>query len=257
MSRTPVLAVSILTIAVVLALVGSVEAYQEVSVADGGTISGTVKFAGSGPKAESIPVTKDQDTCGNTVPLETLIVNPQNKGLKNAVVFLEKIEKGKKLEAKAPMLDNNKCRFVPHVQAVAQGMPLEVKNSDPILHNTHSFLGPGTVFNMALPIQGQVIKKKITKEGVIRVQCDAHVHMSAWIVAPEHPYFVVTDDNGSFKIDSIPPGKYKLVAWHEPWKLKGKDKGGRLLYEPEEGHRLVQEVAVPAKGEAKVTFEFK
>ena len=82
---------------------------------------------------------------------------------------------------------------------------------------------------MALPIQGQVIKKKITKAGVIRVRCDAHVHMSAWIMAIEHPYFAVTDENGSFKLENIPPGTYKVIAWHEPWKLKGKDKGGRLL----------------------------
>jgi hypothetical protein len=67
----------------------------------------------------------------------------------------------------------------------------------------------------------------------------------------------VTDENGSFKLEHIPPGKYNVIAWHEPWELKGKDKGGRLLYEPEEGVRLVQEVTVPAKGEAGVTFEFQ
>ena len=256
MSREPAFASSIL-VAVALVLAGSALAYQEVPVTDGGTITGTVKFVGPIPKLEPIGVAKNQDTCGNTVPSEVLIVNPQNVGLKNAVVFLEKVVKGKRLETKAPTLDNAKCLFVPHVQAVPVRVKVDVKNSDPILHNTHAFLGRRTVFNLALPIQGQVIKRKIKRPGVIKVRCDAHVHMSAWIVAIRHPYFTVTDENGSFKITDVPPGKYKVIAWHEPWKVKVKDEGGRLLYEPVGGVTLAQEATIPPKGEVKVSFEFK
>jgi hypothetical protein len=257
MSRQSVFIVSILVTILTLAFCGLAWAYEAIAVADGGTISGTVQFAGQAPQLELVEVIKDQETCGNTVPLEVLIVNPQNKGLKNTVVYLERTDKGKKPEEKEPTLDNTQCLFVPHVQAMPVGTTLGVKNSDSILHNTHAFLGTPTVFNLALPIQGQVIKRKMNKAGAVRVQCDAHVHMSAWIVTLEHPYFAVTDENGSFKLEHIPPGKYNVIAWHEPWELKGKDKGGRLLYEPEEGVRLVQEVTVPAKGEAGVTFEFQ
>jgi hypothetical protein len=247
-----------LVIAVTFALIssGSAGAYEEVAVTDGGTITGIVKLAGPAPKAETIEVTKDQEACGKTAPSEALVVNAQSKGLKNAVVFLDKVDKGKKL-GKAPVLDNTKCLFVPHVVAMPAGTSLDVKNSDPILHNTHAYLGTRTIFNLALPTQNQVIKKKIIQNGVIRVQCDAHTHMSAWVLAVDHPYFAVTDDNGAFKLDGVPPGKYTLAVWHAPWKTKGKDKGGRVLYEPEEGHKLTQEVSVPAKGDVKVSFELK
>lgn len=247
-----------LTFAVTIALIGpgSTTAYEEVTVADGGTITGTVKFAGPAPKAGTIEITKDQEACGKTAPSEALIVHAQSKGLKNAVVFLDKIDRGKKL-GQAPVLDNAKCLFAPHVVAMRAGVSLDVKNSDPILHNTHAYLGTRTIFNLALPTQNQVIKKKIAQNGVIRVQCDAHTHMSAWVLAVDHPYFAVTDDNGAFKLDGVPPGKYTIAVWHAPWKAKGKDKGGRILYEPEEGVKLTQEVSIPAKGDVKVSFELK
>lgn len=256
MRTSSTLATLAIAVTVVLIAAGPAGAYEEVAVTDGGTISGIVKFAGSAPKAEPLEVTKDQEACGKTAASEALIVNAQSKGLKNAVVFLEKVEKGKKLGG-APVLENAKCVFVPHVQAMPSGASLDVKNSDPILHNTHAYLGMRTIFNLALPTQNQVIKKKITQNGVIRVQCDAHTHMSAWVLAVDHPYFAVTDDNGTFKLDGVPPGKYTLAVWHAPWKAKGKDKGGRILYEPEEGHKLTQEVSVAAKGDVKVSFELK
>lgn len=257
MSRKSQTTVTIFACMLGLALSGAAWAYQEVTVTDGGTISGTVKFVGSMPKLDPIAVTQDNDACGKTVPSEVLIANAQSKGLRNTVVFIESIEKGKKIETKPAVLDNSKCLFVPHVQAISVGATLDVKNSDSILHNTHSYIGSVTAFNLALPMQGQVIKRKITKAGPTRVQCDAHTHMSAWVVALDHPYFAVTDENGNFELSGVPPGTYKVVAWHEPWKVKGKDKGGRLLFEPDGGIRLVREVIVPAKGEVKAAFEFK
>lgn len=257
MRTSSTLATLVTAAAVALIASGPAAAYQEVAVTDGGTITGTVKFGGSAPKGETIEVTKDQEACGKTAASEALIVNAQSKGLKNAVVFLEKVEKGKKLDKAPVVLDNTKCVFVPHVVAMPSGASLDVKNSDPILHNTHAYLGARTIFNLALPTQNQVIKKKITQNGVIRVQCDAHTHMSAWVLAVDHPYFAATDDYGTFKLDGVPPGKYTLAVWHAPWKAKSKDKGGRVLYEPEEGHKLTQEVSVPAKGDVKVSFELK
>jgi hypothetical protein len=256
MNRKSAFVISILVTIVFLTLFHSVWAYEEIEITDGGTISGIVKFVGSAPKLEPIKVLKDQDTCGDAVPTEVLIINPQNQGLKNAVIYLEQVEKGKKVAMDEVVLDNTKCQFAPHVLVVPKKIKLPVKNSDPILHNTHSFLGEGTVFNLALPLQGQVLEREIKKSGVIRVQCDAHVHMSAWILALEHPYFAVTDENGNFKITTVPPGNYKIIAWHEPWKPGEVDKGGRLHYEPESGVTVASDITVPAKGEVQVSFEF-
>jgi hypothetical protein len=103
------------------------------------------------------------------------------------------------------------------VQAVSTGTKIEIRNSDPILHNTHSYLeGTRTLFNLALPLQGQKIKRKMKKPGLVNLKCDAgHTWMSAYIVVRDDPYFAVTDEKGEFSISDIPPGTYQLKAWHE------------------------------------------
>ncbi len=230
--------------------------YEVVEVKDGGTLTGTVKFLGEPPKQAPIPVKKNRDLCGETVPSEALVLGP-DKGVKHAVVWIEGISKGKKPDATEVVVDNVKCLFDPHVAAVAVGGKAAVKNSDPILHNTHSFLEKVTVFNLALPNQGQLIDitRRLKKPGIVDIQCDAHTHMRAWLVVREDPYFAVTDGSGAFKITDVPPGKYKVTAWHESWKVVGQDKDGRPIYD--KPVMTTKEVTIPAKGEAKVEFELK
>lgn len=230
--------------------------YQEIEVTDGGTIKGVVKFVGQAPKLEDLKVTKNPEVCGDHKPLEALLVG-EGGGLENVVVSIEGITKGKKISAQATVLDNNKCVFIPHVQAMVVGGDAEIRNSDPILHNTHSFLdGKATVFNFALPIQGQKLKKKIKKAGLMNIQCDAgHTWMSAYVIAKEHPYFAVTGKDGTFEITDVPAGSYKVHAWHEGWKVTGKDKDGRNIYE--EPQLQEKEVTVPKGGAAELNFEFK
>ena len=228
--------------------------YVEAPVADGGVLIGRVRFAGEPPKGEAVAVRKNTDVCGEHKPSQALVVGP-TKGVRGTVVALEGVERGKR----APdfELDNTKCLFVPHVSAVMAGPKVRIRNSDPILHNTHGFLDRLTVFNIALPTKDQVvdITQRIKKPGVVDVVCDAHTHMRAWIVVRENPYFAVSDDNGQFRIDEIPPGRYRVTAWHEGWVVTGKDKDGRPLYDPP--RVLTQEVTVPAKGEVAVEFELK
>lgn len=228
--------------------------YTEAPVPDGGALVGRVRFAGDPPRGEPDPVRKNTDVCGDTKPFQALVVG-SNKGVKNAVVYLESVERGKKLAELE--LDNAKCLFVPHVSAVMAGAKVRIKNSDAILHNTHGFHDKLTVFNIALPNRGQPIDitQRIKKPGVIDVQCDAHTHMRAWIVVHDNPYFAVTDESGQFKITEIPPGRYKVLAWHEGWVVTGKDKDGRPIYDAP--RVLTQEVTVPARGEATVDFELR
>lgn len=212
--------------------------YEEIEVTSGGTIVGEVKASGTVSKPEQLPVTKNQEYCGDHKISEKLLVGA-NQWVKNAVVTIEDLTKGKKIDKTTqPVLDNNKCMFVPHVQAAVAGTKLEIRNSDPILHNTHAFLGDSTVFNLALPLQGQKVPKALRKPGIVRVQCDAgHGWMSAYIVVTEHPYYAVSDDTGAFKITDVPPGSYKLKAWHE------------------ELGTQVQAVVVKGKEEVKVVFD--
>jgi plastocyanin len=229
-------------------------AYVEAPVADGGTLVGRVRFAGEPVKGEPLPVRKNTDVCGDTKPFQALVVGP-NKGVRNTVIYLEGVERGKKPPDFE--LDNAKCLFVPHVSAVMAGARVRIKNGDPILHNTHGFHDKVTVFNVALPNKDQLvdITQRIKKPGVIDVQCDAHTHMRAWIVVRDNPYFAVTDDEGRFRIGEIPPGRYRVVAWHEGWVVTGKDKDGRPLHDPP--RLLTQEITIPPKGEATLDFELK
>jgi plastocyanin len=228
--------------------------YVEAPVPDGGVLAGRVRFAGTPPSAEPLAVRKNTDVCGEHKPSQALVVGP-TKGVKGAIVALEGVERGKRPADFE--LDNAKCLFVPHVSAVMAGAKVRIKNSDPVLHNTHGFLDRLTVFNIALPTKDQVVdvSQRIKKPGIVEVVCDAHTHMRAWIVVRENPYFAVTDDSGQFRIDEIPPGRYRVTAWHEGWVVTGKDKDGRPVYDPP--RVLTQEVTVPAKGEVAVEFELK
>lgn len=189
--------------------------YQAISVTNGGTIQGNVTFTGPPPSPRKIIPTKDEEVCGGAREQPRILLGP-DKAVEGSFVYLESVEKGKAWEkpAKPPVIDNKQCRFVPHVQVVPVG-DLAIHNSDPVLHNTHGFFGRRTAFNVALPIQDQTVTKPIKKTGLMRVECDAHGWMQAWIYVADNPYYAVTDTDGSFTITDVPPGQYTLVAWHE------------------------------------------
>ena len=191
-------------------------AYEAVTVTDGGTIKGKVVFAGTPPPKKKVIPTKDKEACGSGVREVDQIVLGPDKAVQEAVVYLKQIDKGKAWEkpAKPPAIDNVKCDFVPHVQVIPAG-DVEIVNSDPVLHNTHGFLGKATVFNVALPNQGQRIAKPLKKPGMVRVECDAHGWMLGWIYVAETPYYAVSAKDGGFTLTNVPPGSYTLVAWQE------------------------------------------
>lgn len=226
--------------AALMTLSGSAFAYEGAPVADGGTIAGTVRYTGAAKAPAKIQPDKDADYCGKAPLTDEQIQVGAGKGLRNVVVFLEKIERGKPLEPKPAVLLNEKCRYEPHVQAVAVGADLRIENRDPILHNTHIRLPKSDVLNTALPVQGQVVTQKIKRKGLMKVGCDAgHTWMSAYIAAFEHPYFAVTGDDGAFTLETVPPGQYTLVLWHE--KLGQK----------------TQQVTVTPGGKAAATVDFQ
>jgi hypothetical protein len=103
---------------------------------------------------------------------------------------------------------------VPHVQIIPAG-EVEIVNSDPVLHNTHGFLDKATVFNVALPNQGQRIKRPLKRTGMVRVECDAHGWMLAWIYVADNPYYALAGKDGTFTLTNVPPGSYTLVGWQE------------------------------------------
>ncbi len=192
----------------------SVQAYEEIEVANGGTISGKVTYQGSVPKKKVIP-TKDKKICGG-IRDEAKILVDENKGVQDAVVYLKKVAKGKAWEApkEPPYISNKDCIFEPHVQVVRAG-DIEIINEDPILHNTHGYYGKRTAFNLALPNKGDSITKQLKRPGKVRVDCDAHGWMLGWVYVADSPYYTLTTEDGSFSLTDVPPGDYTLIATQE------------------------------------------
>jgi len=241
--------------ALLLAVTPAAAAYEAVDVKDAGVLTGRVTFAGAVPKLEPIAVNKNRDVCGERKPSEALVVGPAG-GVRGGVILIEGVTRGKKNDADV-IIDNHKCLFVGHVTAAMAGSRMRVKNSDPILHNTHGFRGKPTVFNLALPTKDQMvdITKRLARPGVVRILCDAHPHMFAWLVVHDSPYVAVTDEQGAFRIDGVPPGTWKVTMWHEGFRPRGVDKDGRPLYD--DPRTVTREVTIAPRGTATVDFELR
>jgi plastocyanin len=200
----------------------------------GGDIKGTIKYEGTPPKLAPLPTNRDQKVCGQAIPNETIEVS--NGALKGVIVTVEG-SGAPKSPPKMVTIDQHDCRYQPHVQAAPTGSTVQIVNSDPLLHNIHGYLGPQTLFNVAMPIKGQKIPKPLPRSGVVHVKCDIHAWMNGYLVVSDYPYAVDGDD-GSYTIAGVPPGTYKVKAWHE--KL---------------GEQTAQ-VTVPASGDATADFTF-
>ena len=207
--------------ALLLALGGGpspARAYEAVLVRDGGSLHGVVVFRGTAPAPALSKITRDEAVCGKQAGDQSLRVG-KGGGLADVAVYLADIESGRAIDlAHAQKLDNVHCQFEPHLQTLSVGQTLVIRNSDPILHNTHASVleGAGNIFNIALPTQGKEIRKVVAKPGVQQVKCDAgHTWMNAYFLVFEHPYHTVTDADGHFALQDIPAGSYTLRAWHE------------------------------------------
>jgi len=176
----------------------------------GGTLEVEVKYNGA-PVIEKLKVNKDTQKCGTEAVVEKVAVGP-TKGLKNAVVSVP-TAKGPARAAKA-VLDQQGCKFVPHVVAMMPG-EIDIKNSDDILHNIHTYSTANPPINKAQPKFKKVMTEKFEKPEVIKVTCDVHSWMLGWIVVVPTPFFGVTGDEGVVKLDNVPAGKHTVEVWHE------------------------------------------
>jgi hypothetical protein len=149
------------------------------------------------------------------VPDDRLVVGPGG-GLRYAVVTILGVRGGRKPERDTSVvLDNRGCRFEPHVQVAEVGQWLDLRNSDPILHNADARIGHETLFNVALPPARQV-RKPLARAGFVNVTCDVrHTWMKAVIAVADHPYHTVTDAEGAYEIRDVPVGRYTVRVWHE------------------------------------------
>ena len=242
-----------------LTLWGTGLAYEEIPVTDGGTVSGTVRFEGTPPVIPSIPVIKNPDFCGKAVVDPTLIIHPENHGLKNTLVYLDGVKKGKRLRS-GTTVSAFACLFNPHLAVASKGRPVVFYNSDSVLHNPQSFNeSGGMIFNVALPNKRQKATRTVAQTGIFRLQCSVHAHMNSYLAILDHPYVSVTDDRGRFRIMDIPPGRYRLMVWHEGFRMINRQEyeaslGKGAVERPryEEPYILTRDVEVTGLGETRL-----
>jgi hypothetical protein len=219
----------------IAALAFAQSSYQVISVKDGATIAGTVKWSGPIPHALEFPITKDHQICDpdsrKTADLERLIVGPQG-GVANTVVYLKNISAGKPMDLPQQRrhLDQKRCRYIPHILLVPKDAPLDMVSSDATLHTIH--MDGAATFNLPFPFPGRVSSRTMQTAGLVNLRCNGgHVWMNAEMFIAPHPYYAVTDESGRFEFNDVPPGTYEIVAWHEGWGLQGKEHSFDVLTE--------------------------
>jgi hypothetical protein len=180
-----------------------------------GAIKGTVKFTGAPIEQKMLPVTTDHYVCGKEKESEALLLSAA-KGIRYAVVSLRNPPAGPKWPGPVPpvQMDQKGCVYVPHVVLVPVGGTVEFLNSDRLLHNLHSQSSENRRFNRTQP-RGRTIPIVFTKPETVRVDCDLHPWMRAWIVVAEHSFYVITNEQGEFTLDHVPSGTYTLQVWQE------------------------------------------
>ena len=255
--------------AIALLAADPVIAYDVVTVQNGGAITGTISIAGPVPEARRFKVEKTSEVCGKE---DRLVEEVRANGgkLADVVLLLDKVEAGKsypKEEAQggpaetafhtqAPggngdfpgtIIKPKGCFFGPYTGVVAQGKFMNFRNQDPVKHSPHTYASKGrvktTMHNEDLEGKGALdLELKFEKDSirVLKLECDQHEHMQNWFRRVDNPYYAFSAEDGTFSIGNIPPGTYKLIAWHPKFKREQK-----------------QQITITAGGSTDANFEFK
>ena len=205
------------------------------SAAEWGNLSGRFILDGVPPVPEKLKITSDKEVCEkHELKSESLVVNPDNKGVQNVMIYLFQNKSGAQVtaydkqevpihESYLPLdeepvkLDNNACRFDPHVALVWTRQTVVLGNSDPIGHNVkiecrRTIGRPTTRFPPVVRLRRTFDKAERLP---VRVSCSIHPWMVGWFVIRDTPYMAVTDADGKFEIKNLPAGEWQFMFWHE------------------------------------------
>lgn len=185
-------------------------------VTGGGTVRGVVSFKGVAPTPAAIAPSDDPACQG--MPLTEQSIRVKDGKLENVLVRVRGLVP-RAHPAQPAVIDQRGCTYVPRVQGVAAGQPILIKNSDGTLHNARALTGTKSLFNVAQPPaspNSKPVQRPLPADAeVVRLKCDIHPWMAAWVVVNPNPYFATSTADGSFSIEHLPAGTYTLEAWHE------------------------------------------
>lgn len=209
-----------------------------------GTITATVRFEGAAPAPEMITITGDPkcvSESGGPQRADERIVVGEQQALQNVFVYVKDGlgSYGFPVPTEPVLLDQDKCRYIPRVLGVHVGQALQIRNSDPLLHNVRSNGVINQAFNKSTPLEGVSFNHTFaTREVMVPFKCDVHGWMSAYVGVLDHPYFGTTAPDGKVVLGNLPPGTYTLEAWHEALGTK------------------TQQITIAAKESKDVSFTF-
>lgn len=208
--------------------------------AGGGSITGVVNYTNGDPDTE---INMDADPVCLSLhdePVTTQQIEGDEGKLANVFVYVKEGVSGSyPAPAEKALLDQKGCTYQPHVSGIQTGQTLVIRNSDQTLHNVHALPEKNPEFNQGQPFANMELEKKFSEpEVMIRFKCDVHPWMGAYVAVLEHPFFAVSEADGSFTIANLPAGDYVLEAWHAKLGTQ------------------TQNVSVGADGAVDVAFEF-
>ncbi len=191
--------------------------YQAASVTNGSRLTGTIDFEGTIPPDSIVNIPADLPGCGATVTARS--VERSGTRIGGVAVWISDIRTGKPLPLERRFeLSNDECLLTPKVQAVFAPATLNVGSGDAAMHENHIVnVGTGELEGIApFNDNGEVVPfdRLLTKPSQLEINCKVHPWAKAWILVFDHPYFAVTERSGTFAIDNVPPGTYRVKAWH-------------------------------------------
>ena len=218
--------------------------YFTVDPATVGVVSGKILFSGKAPAGKTLDMSEDPQ-CNKLhakpVVDRAIAVN-KNGTLGNVFVYIKGGLEGKKFAppGNAAVMDQKGCWFEPRVLGIQTGQKLEVTNSDPVTHNIHPRAHVNREWNQSQAEGSAPLERRfMAAEIMIRVKCNIHNWMHAWIGVVDNPYFAVTGSDGSFELKNVPPGEYTIGVWQEELGVQE------------------QNVTVAPSGRAEIAFTFK
>ena len=220
---------------------GDAPAAAQIDPSTVGTISGTINFAGDAPAMTAIDMSAEADCAagfGADGPMSQNVL-VSDGGLANVFVYLSDGVSGAPAASGSVVLDQENCRYTPHVFGVQTGQNIEITNSDDLLHNINASPSVNRGFNISQPRAGITSNQSFAAaEVMIPIRCDVHGWMQAYVGVVDHPYFGVSGADGSFTISNVPEGTYTATAWHEEY------------------GELTGSVTVTAGGTAELSFDY-
>lgn len=183
-----------------------------------GTIRGHVRLTGTPPPNPAIWMRDDpmcRQASAGKPPVQEIIVARPDGSLANVLVQLQGSFPATAAPTDPVRIDQQGCLYTPRVVGIRVGQPLRVSNSDQGLHNVHGISTGADGFNVAQPLVGMANEFRLKNEGILRLVCDVHPWMIAFVAVVSHPYFDVTGADGTFEIRDVPAGARTIQAWHE------------------------------------------